>query len=301
MKEKSDLPSESRDEFSKTKKFVERQLKRKRKQTLKAYDKLSQELDSALNWEKVQHEAMLLQSNLFQIKRGMHKISVSDWLQDNAEVEILLDPTLLPSEEIAKRFKKSKKLKRGIEPLKNQLNQSKKNVEKNSSLLSQIQQIQDEEEFKIFCQKHSLSPSKTVPPKYAKPIQALPYRKFITESGLQIWIGKSAKDNDKLTFTYANGSDYWLHAQGVPGSHVVLHLGNQKEPDEEALKDAIQAALFYSKIKDNQGGEVCITRCKYVSRFGKNQPGKVQISHHRIVFAKIDQKRLKILRERKSC
>lgn len=112
--------------------------------------------------------------------------------------------------------------------------------------------------------------------------------------------GKSAKDNDKLTFACANGSDYWLHARDVPGSHVVLHLGKQREPDEESLKDATQAALFFSKAKDNQEGEVCITQCKYVARFGKNQPGKVQISQHRIAYAKLDVERLRKLRERKS-
>ena len=128
----------------------------------------------------------------------------------------------------------------------------------------------------------------------------MPYREFVTASGLKIWVGKSAKDNDKLTFACANGLDYWLHAHDVPGSHVVVHLGRHQAPDDESLKDAIQAALFFSKAKDNKEGEVCITQCKYVSRMGKNQPGKVQISHHRVVYVKMDTERLKNLRERKA-
>ena len=291
-------PEEEQGDFLEKKELVELQLKKQHQQFLKAKNKLSQDLEAALRWEEVQHEATLLQSNLFKIEKGMSQITVNDWLQDNTEKKILLDPTMKPADEIAKRFQKSKKLKRGIEPLRFKLEQIKKNLEKISSLLTLVPEITSEEELKIFCQKNYISP-KVTSPKSKKILPALPYREFISQSGMQIWVGKSAKDNDKLTFTHGNGSDYWLHASGVPGSHVVLHLGKHKEPDEDSIKDAVQTALFYSKAKDNQEGEVCITQCKYVTRYGK-LPGKVQISHHRNVYAKIDHIRLKKLRERKN-
>ncbi len=298
MKDES-TPQQLPAEFLKKRRAVDKLLKRKLKQALKSKNKFSLELHNALMWEKHHHEATLLQSNLFKIKKGMHKIRVQDWLQDNTEIEISLNPTLLPSEEIAKRFRKSKKLKKGIEPLKNLHDQAEKNVEKISSLITKIPQITTDKDLESFCQTYDIIPQKQMLPKSEKLVAPLPYRTFITEAGLEIWIGKSAKDNDKLTFTYAHGSDYWLHAQGVPGSHVVLRLGKLKEPDEDSLKDAVQAALFYSKSKDKQEGEICITQRKYVSRLGKKEPGKVQISHHRIVYAKTDQGRLKKLRERK--
>lgn len=295
------LPSELQAEFLKKKQAVARLLKRKLKQALKSKKKFLLELDNALMWEKVHHEATLLQSNLFRIKKGMTKIKVQDWLQDNSEMEIFLDPALSPPKDIAQRFKKSKKLKKGIEPLKLQYEKAQTFVETMRSLMSQIEKIVNDEELNSFCKTHNLYPQTPSTLKSKKHEPILPYRTWITEAGLQIWIGKSAKDNDKLTFTYAHGSDYWFHAHNVPGSHVVLHLGKVKEPDEESLKDAIQTALFYSKAKANQEGEVCITQCKYVSRFGKHQPGKVQISHHRIVFTKMDHERLTQLKQRKYC
>lgn len=291
-------PLEFEEEFFKAKHYVERQLQNRLKQNLKGKNKFLEELDKALSWGKVQHEAELLQSNLYKIKKGMIKICVNDWTQDHAEVEILLDPTLSPPEEVSKRFQKSKKLKRGVEPLNRQYEKSCKNVEKTTLLLHQLQEIKSVEELQVFCQKNDLPLTKETPRKYPKTVPSLPYREFMTSAGLQIWVGKSAKENDQLTFTYAKGLDYWLHAHGVPGSHVVLHLGAHKEPDEDSLKDAIQAALFYSKAKKSQEGEVCITQCKYVRRFGKKQPGKVQITAHRIVYARIDLNRLKNLKER---
>lgn len=293
------IPQESLAEFLQTKSGVETQLNQQLKLYLKGQIKFSQELKAALEWEKLQHEATLLQSNLFRIQKGMTKVTVRDWLQGDSEVEFELDPNLTPAETIAKRFQKSKKLKRAIEPLTRQLEQTHKNITKIQQLLEALKSIDSPEFLKEFCQKNYLIPKQTGDKKREKPIPALPYREFTTDAGLKIWVGKSARDNDQLTFHYANGSDYWLHARDVPGSHVVLHLGKQKEPDEESLKDAIQAALFYSKAKDLNAAEVCVTQCKYVSRFGQHQPGKVQISQHRIAYAKKDANRLKNLKERK--
>lgn len=294
------LPLEGENDFNEKKQEAESQLKKQHKHLIRAKDNLANELDEAMNWEKVQHEATLLQSHLFKIHKGMSKVTLNDWLQDNAEIEIEIDATLSPSEEIERRFQKSKKLKRGIEPLKRKLEQIQKKAENINGLLAQLEEIKTENGLKNFLQKNYLAPTKTSSKKPVKIEPAMPYREFFTASGLQIWVGKSAKDNDKLTFSYGNGSDLWLHAHDVPGSHVVLHLGSKHEADDESLKDAIQAALFFSKAKDRKEGEVCITQCKYVSRFGKNQPGKVQISHHRVVYAKIDLARLQHLKERKN-
>lgn len=291
-------PLEWQAEFLEKKQEIEKLLKNQIKNSLKAKSRFSQELAEASQWEKVQHEAKLLQSNLFRIKRGIATVTLHDWLQDR-EVEIDLDPTLLPADEITKRFQKSKKLRKGITPLKQQLEKAEQNLEKTSSLLDQLQQIESEKKLTSFCQENRLLPKAAV--KHSQSLKsALPYREFITESGFQIWVGKSAKDNDKLTFSHAHGSDYWFHAHDVPGSHVVLRLKKQAEPDEESIQDAVQAALYYSKAKNEQAGEVCMTRCKYVSRFGRNQPGKVQISEHRIIYAKADPTRLKRLRSHSS-
>lgn len=186
-------PLESQAEFLEKKQQVEVQLKNQLKHAQRAKSKFSQELEAALGWEEVQHQATLLQSNLFKIKKGMTKVAVQDWLKDHVEVEILLDATLSPPDDIAKRFQKSKKLKRGIEPLRRQQEQASKNVEKNASLLNQLQQIKTEHELKIFCQKNYLSPVKKTSQKSREITPALPYRKFITDAGLQIWVEKAQK------------------------------------------------------------------------------------------------------------
>jgi predicted ribosome quality control (RQC) complex YloA/Tae2 family protein len=296
---KDDFQQEQQAIFDKKIAFIERQLKNHLKHLQRSQDRFSQELTEAQAWEALQHEANLLKANLFSIRKGMDKVHLHDWLTET-QVEIILDPHTPASEEVDKRFRKSKKLKRAIDPLTKQVDLAKKNIDKTSTLLSQLPTLTTLDELKLFCQKNYLRFEPFIPKKSSdvKP-DLLPYREYTTALGLKVWVGKSAKDNDKLTFSYANGSDYWLHVNGQPGSHVVLHLGKHKEADENSIQDAIQAALFFSKAKDAKEGEVCITQCKYVSHFGKNQPGKVQISNARTVYAKLDMERLKKLKERR--
>jgi predicted ribosome quality control (RQC) complex YloA/Tae2 family protein len=143
-----------------------------------------------------------------------------------------------------------------------------------------------------------LSPFEVVKvPKDREEQKKLPYYEFTTSGGLKVWVGKNAKANDQLTFRYAKGSDYWLHVADFPGSHIVLRVGKNQEPDPESIQDALQLAIGYSKAKDQGAAEVCVTQCKYVSRLGKNAPGKVQISKHKNLHVKFDPAKFKRIKE----
>ncbi len=91
----------------------------------------------------------------------------------------------------------------------------------------------------------------------------MPYREFWSRSGLRIWVGKKAKDNDTLTFKLAHGSDFWLHVHGYPGSHVIIKINKGKDPDADTIQDALQLALYYSQAK-SQGSSRCINYAKEV-------------------------------------
>lgn len=96
----------------------------------------------------------------------------------------------------------------------------------------------------------------------------------------------------------ANGRDWWLHVRGCPGSHVIIRLDKNLEPDSETLKDALQLALYYSKARHQGEGEICFTQRKYVSRLGKNKTGLVQISKHQTAWIRLDPVRLQALKDR---
>lgn len=104
-----------------------------------------------------------------------------------------------------------------------------------------------------------------------------PYRTVELE-GWEILVGRSAEDNDHLTFGVAKGRDLWLHvAGGMPGSHVVIKNPEGGEVPREVVERAAQLAAWYSKARGAPRVEVHVCRAADVSKPKGLPPGKVQI------------------------
>lgn len=280
--------------FENEKKVLLKLLNSRLKQAVKRKNNCLKQLDACLGWETVHHEAVLLQSQLYLLKRGMREVEIPDWENENGAHRIILDPQKLPGEEIKNRFQRSRKLRAGIVHWQRQLEEAEKDLHIIQDRLSGLISITSLEDLMSF--QESLGLTKKTQGEIKKtPAKLLPYREFYSESGMQIWVGKSAKNNEVLTFRLGRGSDWWLHVRDFSGSHVILRRKGQHEPDQESLKDAAQLALYYSKAKEQGEGEVCITQCKYLSRLGKNRTGAVQIANHRVVRVRHDIERLKRL------
>ena len=63
---------------------------------------------------------------------------------------------------------------------------------------------------------------------------------------MAILVGKTAKDNDHLTFKVGKPDDLWLHARGTLGSHVIIRLEKWQTLPHEMLKDAATGTLWLS-------------------------------------------------------
>lgn len=284
--------------FGKEKKLLENKLKKKLKKMHARKVSLDQSIENCKNWESVQHEGDLIKANLNLFKKGQLDIVVQDWLSNQSRT-IQVNPKLTPQEEMTMRFQRARKLHRGLTPLmdqKKKINQKIEIVEKQLEELTKISSLPELERKK----NQILSSETRASPLIQKQKASLPYHAFQSTTGMQIWVGKNAKANEKLTFQAANGHDWWLHVQGSPGSHVIIKTNKGQPPDPDTLQDAMQLALFYSKAKEQGGAEVCVTQRKYVSRFGKGQSGKVQISKHSTNWVNLDIGRYKRIKERKN-
>lgn len=261
---------------------------------------LERELEASLRWELLHHEALLLQSNLYQIKKGMEQITIADWNANNEVVTIKLDPTLEPYQEVAKRFQKSKKLHLAIPFRQKLIAITDKKISDLKEQLVLLDEVDSLISLRKFQRKSpSLSSLTSSSTKTKEPVsKRLPYREFFSASGLKIWVGKTAKDNDLLTFHYANGRDWWLHLNGTSGAHVIIKVKGDAEPDQEAIQDAIQLALHYSNVSNEGEYELCLAQRKFVRRYGKGQAGKVHLSKHRLIYAHLNKERLVIIKNR---
>lgn len=87
-----------------------------------------------------------------------------------------------------------------------------------------------------------------------------PYRTVLVE-GFEVLIGRSAADNDALTFRVAKPNDGWLHvAGGTPGSHVVIKNPDKLPLPKSVIERAASYAAWYSKAR--AGGSVEVHYCK---------------------------------------
>jgi predicted ribosome quality control (RQC) complex YloA/Tae2 family protein len=129
---------------------------------------------------------------------------------------------------------------------------------------------------------------------------ALPYRSFTSSNGSRIFVGRSAKDNDALTFRVARGRDIWLHARDVAGSHVVIPLDRGAEPSHETLLDAAHLALHFSQARGETAGDVQWTERKNLRRVPGAGPGRVTVAASRTLRISFDSKRLEALYERRA-
>jgi predicted ribosome quality control (RQC) complex YloA/Tae2 family protein len=85
-------------------------------------------------------------------------------------------------------------------------------------------------------------------------------RRFPLAEGWEALVGRGDRENDHLTFRIAFPQDWWLHAKGCPGSHVVLHHPDGGEPPKDVLEAAAQLAVRYSKAKN--AGKTAVTLAK---------------------------------------
>ena len=107
------------------------------------------------------------------------------------------------------------------------------------------------------------------------------------KDGYIISIGKNNSQNEFLTLHKANKNDIWLHAQKIPGAHVVIHQDNvQEEIPNDIILYAASLAAYYSQDKDSGKVSVDYTKIKYVKKIPQGPLGLVTYSHHKTIVVK---------------
>ena len=101
--------------------------------------------------------------------------------------------------------------------------------------------------------------------------------------GYQVLAGKTDADNDFLSIKFAAPNDYWLHVRGMPGSHVILRVGDGDEPSRDIIKQAASVAAYHSKARTGGVVPVSSTRAKHVTKVRGDKPGTVHIKKETVL------------------
>ena len=101
--------------------------------------------------------------------------------------------------------------------------------------------------------------------------------RFTTRDGLEVLVGRSARQNEVVTFQLAASGDLWLHARGLPGSHVVLKTAG-RTPPATSVEQAAELAAYYSRGRDSTTVPVDVVPARNVHHVKGGKPGLVRIS-----------------------
>ena len=240
---------------------------------------LQNEIIEGGRWQEEAHNAELLQSNLYRIKKGMQEIEVEDWEQNGNKKLLALDPLKDPADQLKRQWRLSQKLRNKLKYSTRFAETTAKEIEELEASIALALLDQD-------AQVPQQKPEKVPTPPKPKP-KSHPFREFKSEKGVSIFIGKGSANNEQLTFSFANGLDLWMHVANHSGCHVVLRAG--KDVDEESLLDALQLTLFFSKVQED---EITVAECKNLKRVSGAKKGLVQVGKHRTLFSRQDPERL---------
>lgn len=190
-------------------------------------------------------------------------------------VAIPLDPMLSPSDNAKKYFEKYGKLKRTYEALSELTQQVKREIDHLESISASLDiALQEEDLVQI---REELIESGYIRRKGGAKKVRITSRPFhyLSSDGYDMYVGKNNYQNDELTFRFANGSDWWFHAKGIPGSHVIVKADKEGEIPDRTFEEAGRLAAFYSKARQQQKVEIDYTLKKNVKKPGGTAPGFV--------------------------
>lgn len=223
--------------------------------------------------EKYRIYGELLNTYGYHLESGAKKLEALNYYT-NEMITIPLDDQLSASENAKKYFDRYGKLKRTYEALTTLIEETKDEITHLESIataldiaVSEDDLVQIKEELIEFGYIRKKRGDKKAR------IKSKPFH-YISSDGFHIYVGKNNYQNDELTFKFATGNDWWFHAKGMPGSHVIVKTEGEELPDR-TFEEAGRLAGFYSKGRDNDKVEIDYLQKKNVKKPNKSAPGFV--------------------------
>ena len=241
----------------------------------KKYDLQEKQLQDADKKDIYRIYGDLLNTYGYSLKGGESSFTTENFYDENKEITIPLDKNKTAKENAKKYYDKYAKLSRTTKALSEEILNTKNDIEHLLSIQTALEVSSDDESLSQirqelvdfgYIKKHSSVKQKKS--------TSHPYH-YISTDGYDIYVGKNNYQNEELTFKVATGNDWWFHAKGIPGSHVILKSNNEEELPDRVYEEAAALAAFYSKAKDSEKVEVDYIQKKNIKKVAGAAPGFV--------------------------
>jgi predicted ribosome quality control (RQC) complex YloA/Tae2 family protein len=271
-------------------------LRRSIKRTARRLEALTEDLRKLSRYQDYARYGELLKAHVGDIAKGQERITVVDYFDPALpEIVLPLDPSKSAARNLDDYFKKHRRYETAERETRPRLIATEQDLARLRRDLSAL----ESGEMPIASTAPSPAPRRQLPasPSRAQEPGKGPFRRFVSVDGLQIFVGRNAKENEQLTFGLARSHDLWLHAQGVPGSHVVLRVDKALPVPAESLRDAATLALQYSDLRKTGKGDVIYTLRSHVRKIKSKTAGTVSVTQEKSLYLKLDPVRLRRLKD----
>ncbi|MDO5294905.1 MAG: NFACT RNA binding domain-containing protein [bacterium] len=243
----------------------------------KKYDLQLKQLSDTEKRDKYRIYGEMINTYGYGLEEGAKELCCLNYYT-NEDIKIPLDPTLTPGENAKKYFDRYNKLKRTFEALTTQTAETKEEITHLDQIHTSLSFAQNEDdlvEIKEELMEFGYMKRRYLGKKAGKKLKitSKPFH-YISSDGYHMYVGKNNYQNEELTFKFATGNDWWFHAKGIPGSHVVVKSEGDELPDR-TFEEAGRLAAHYSKANDAEKVEIDYTQRKNVKKPSGGKPGFV--------------------------
>ena len=234
----------------------------------------------------------LITANLYKIPKfyNSDKIELENYYDNNNLIKIPLNKKYSPNINAKHYFKKYNKLKNALQIVSVQKAETENELNYIDSIIfeielasstKEIQEILDEISENLIKNKVSQKKKNTKNSKKKKQEKQYSPLHFNIDN-FDVYVGKNNKENDWLTFTFANKNDIWLHTKDIQGSHVIIKTLGLNISDDTLVKCA-KLAVEHSKAKLSSNVPVDYCKVQYVKKPNSAKPGMVIFTNNKTI------------------
>jgi predicted ribosome quality control (RQC) complex YloA/Tae2 family protein len=237
---------------------------------------LERQAEETADVAELRAKGEMIYAYLWMIEAGMSVLETPDRLS------IELDPELSPKDNAQAYFERYRKAQSAGEEIPKRLSETDAQLAYVDQLLlaaGQAESYDDIESVRIEWQEYAANTQgvgTASRPGGSRPSQAARRpRRVELESGSIVWIGRTGKQNDAVTFEIGGPEDLWLHAREMPGAHVILRPPPGRDADERDIARAAALAAHYSAGRGAARVPIDVTQRRHVRKIRGAGPGMV--------------------------